>query len=85
MSNEIEREQIYLRHINYLSTTPLRAIIGLTNRIAVDPNNEDVLEELAMFAEQLRFLLDEISITEASYSKQVTEPRTEIDEMLTIV
>ena len=65
MSNEIEREKTYLRHINYLSTTPLRAIIGLTNRIAVDPNNEDVLEELAMFAEQLRFLLDETSITEA--------------------
>jgi|TARA_B110000263_G_C15293290_1_gene504376 hypothetical protein len=85
MSNEIEREQTYLRHINYLSTTPLRAIIGLTNRIAVDPNNEDVLEELAMFAEQLRFLLDETSTTEASYSKQVIEPRTEIDEILTIV
>lgn len=62
-SKEIEREQTYLRQINFLSTTPLRAIIGLTNRIAVDSNNEKVLEELAMFAEQLRFLLDETSTT----------------------
>ena len=85
LSKEIEREQTYLRQINFLSTTPLRAIIGLTNRIAVDPNNENVLEELAIFAEQLRFLLDETSTTEPTYSKQVIEPRTEIDEILTIV
>ncbi|MDG2070409.1 MAG: hypothetical protein P8J55_01450 [Pseudomonadales bacterium] len=38
-----------------------------------------------MFAEQLRFLLDETSTTEPTYSKQVIEPRTEIDEILTIV
>jgi len=58
-SNDVDREQTYLRQIHYLSTTPLRGIISLTNRIAVDPNNENVLEELAMFAEQLRFVLDE--------------------------
>lgn len=84
-STDTQREQTFLRYIHQMCIPPLKSIIGLTNRIAVDPKSEDISEELAAYAEKLRFLINETLGIDPGDSKQIIEPRQEIDDILTLV
>ena len=85
LQSDVDRELGFIRHIHLLCATPLRGIIGLTNRIAVSPESDELTEELAYFADQLRFLLGETLTSEQRNLKQACEIRLVIDEILELL